>query len=68
MAVGQLSDSEFTRILGAVNRCVRMIAIDHEDVSNLVRPETRTGLKSEMQQNTENLLQGFQEEQTVCFL
>jgi hypothetical protein len=56
----QFDDREFTRILKAVNNLVRMVTIDHKDIADFMR--SHTGLKSEMQQNTENLLQGFQEE------
>jgi hypothetical protein len=56
----QFDDGEFSRILKAVNNLVRMITIDHEDIAEFLR--SQTGLKSDMQQNTENLLQGFLEE------
>jgi hypothetical protein len=56
----QFDDGEFSRILKAVNNLVRMITIDHKDIVDFMR--SQTGLKSDMQQNTENLLQGFQEE------
>ena len=56
----QFDDGEFTRILKAVNNLVRMITIDQKDIADFMR--SQTGLKSDMQQNTETLLQGFQEE------
>ena len=56
----QFDDGEFTRILKAVNNLVRMITIDQKYIADFMR--SQTGLKSDMQQNTENLLQGFQEE------
>jgi len=71
----ELNDHDFTRILKAVNTCVKTIARDTLEIKNLLRPDTAQSqsgyqqlIKADLRQNTETVLQGFSDDMKHFFL
>lgn len=66
--MSDLIDSDLTQMLRAANRCVKQSATDLQEIVIILKQESTFMTKTDLQQNTENALQGLKEEQTKCFM
>jgi len=66
--MSDLIDSDLTQMLRAANRCVKQSANDLQEIVIILKQESTFMTKTDLQQNTENALQGLKEEQTKCFM
>lgn len=66
--MSDLIDSDLTRMLGAANRCVKQSAAELQEIVIILKQESTFMTKTDLQQNTENALQGLKEEQTKYFM